>query len=89
MALGIAAATENVMSAVPTKDQSRAIVRWAHWISIDSALPDADMPVLMALGNHQVEPGFYDGDCWRFLSAEPCETPVKFWAHYPEPPNLI
>ena len=52
-----------------------------------SALPDAEITVLMALDNGDVEPGFMDENGWCYASGGAVnDAQITHWAHMPEAP---
>lgn len=56
------------------------------WIGVEEDRPDDDITVLIALSDGEVWTGFLDAGQWRFESADPVETPVTHWMHFPPPP---
>jgi hypothetical protein len=49
--------------------------------------PDADITVIVHMDDGSVDVGFWDGDCWRYVSADPIDISVLHWADFPEPPK--
>ena len=60
------------------------------WISAEMSLPDAELSVLVHApdADEPVWLGFHDGECWRWVSAEPIPTKVTHWMAIPEPPEV-
>lgn len=59
-----------------------------RWVSVDAALPDADITVLLVItGNDEVRLGFYDGAEWRDADAMPIRGQVLHWADMPAGPQ--
>jgi hypothetical protein len=58
------------------------------WIPVAQRLPDDDMTVLLALADGEVWTGFLDADQWRYVSADPIQEAVLFWAEFPAPPQV-
>lgn len=57
------------------------------WNSVARSLPDEDMTVLLALADGEVWTGFLDAGQWRYVSADPIQEAVLFWAEFPAPPT--
>ncbi len=59
-----------------------------RWVSVDAALPDADITVLLVIaGDDEVHLGFYDGAEWRDADAMPIHDQVLHWADMPAGPQ--
>ena len=62
------------------------IVRWNR---IEDGLPDADTDVLIHTPESPSEPvwpAFWDGEIWRYASADPCTYRVTHWTDMLTPP---
>lgn len=60
-----------------------------RWVSVDAALPDADITVLLVIaGDDEVRLGFYDGAEWRDADGMPIHGQVLHWADMPAGPQL-
>jgi len=60
------------------------------WYDVRIAMPDADATVLV-YAPESTEPiwlGYFDGECWRDVSADAYEHPVTHWMDIPEPPEV-
>lgn len=57
------------------------------WRVAARELPDSEITVLLYLEDSgEIWTGYFDGNCWRFVSADRIEEPVLYWADFPAPP---
>ena len=66
--------------------QIEATVTWNLLATLP--LPDADITVLVALANGEVDSGFHDGDVWRYVDASRIDHEVEAWADFPSHPHV-
>lgn len=57
------------------------------WVDPAEDLPDDDITVLLALADGEVWTGYLDAGAWRFVSGDPVEVHVSWWASFPDPPS--
>lgn len=60
-----------------------------QWIPLASSYPDADITVLVHCpgATDPVWLGFFDGEIWRDVGADPMDHEVTHWADLPEGPK--
>jgi len=61
------------------------------WFSVEISMPDADRTVMVysPRANEPVWLGYWDGECWREVSADAYDTEVTHWMDLPNPPEVV
>jgi hypothetical protein len=62
-----------------------------EWKRPAEEMPDAEITVLVAFHDGEVDRGYWDSDCWRSMENlvwHP-NDPIVAWAHMPEVPECL
>jgi hypothetical protein len=61
---------------------------FAVWTSVETALPDEDLNVLLALDDGEVWPGYLSETGWIYVTGDPINVGrVTHWMHMPAHPD--